>query len=164
MSGSRQSLIGAVMLVANCLAYALYLVLSKPLMERIAPLQVLTKIFAAGTVLMLPIALPSLLAEDWASVSMRAWISLAIVIAGPTILAYLLSGWALRHADSSLVALYTYVQPVLTSILAALFLAETIRGIVVVAALLIFAGVWLASRQTGRPPRSSAEIQPPPAI
>jgi drug/metabolite transporter (DMT)-like permease len=64
-----------------------------------------------------------------------------------------LNAWALRHADSSLVAVYTYVQPVLTTLLAALILEEEIHGVVAVAAILIFTGVSLASRRAvDRPP------------
>jgi drug/metabolite transporter (DMT)-like permease len=76
-----------------------------------------------------------------------------LVILGPTVPAYLLQAWALRHADSSAVAVYTYVQPVLASILGAIFLAEHIRPIIALAAVLIFAGVWLVSSRRYNPSR-----------
>jgi drug/metabolite transporter (DMT)-like permease len=85
--------------------------------------------------------------QDWHALSPRAWLALALVIAGPTVGAYLLQAWSLRYADSSLVAAYTYVQPVLATLLGALFLAETLRPIVIAAAALIFSGVWLAGRK-----------------
>ena len=47
-------------------------------------------------------------------------------------------------ADSSLVASYTYLQPVITTVLAAIFLGERIRAVAIVAGVLIFAGVYLA--------------------
>ena len=71
------------------------------------------------------------------------------MILGPTVAAYLLQAWALRHADSSSVAAYTYVQPVLATLLGAMIFGERVRGIVVVAAVMIFLGVWLAGRSTG---------------
>ena len=146
--GSTRAIAGAVMIVVNCLSYALYLVVSKPAMARLSPLRVVARMFAVGAVLMLPISAWSLAHENWRAIPMGAWVSLAIVIAGPTILAYLLSAWALRHADSSLVAAYTYVQPVLATVLAAMFLGEEIHAIVIAAAVLIFAGVWLAGRKS----------------
>ena len=145
-SGTGRSLIGAVMIVANCLSFALYLVVSKPAMATLSARTVVTWMFVTGTVMMLPIALPSLLRERWSEIPPSAWIALLLVIAGPTVGAYLLNAWALRHADSSLVAAYTYVQPVLATLLGALILSETVRPSVVMAGLLIFAGVWLASR------------------
>ena len=149
VAGVTDSLTGTLLLVGNCLAYAAYLVMSKQVMERVSPGRVISRMFAVGAVLMLPVSLPSLLREDWRAIPRSAWILLAVVIAGPTVVAYLLNAWALRHADSSLVAVYTYVQPVLTTILAWAFLHEQIRGIVARAGVLIFAGVALAGRASG---------------
>lgn len=148
-AGTWRSVLGAVLIVVNCLSYALYLVLSKPAMARLSPLRVVAQMFAVGTVLLLPFAALPLARQDWHSLTSGAWLALALVIAGPTIVAYLLQAWALRHADSSLVASYTYVQPVLATFLGAIFFGETMHPIVIVAALVIFTGVWLASR----PPR-----------
>ena len=149
LGGSWRSLAGAVMVVFNCLSYALYLVVSKPAMERLSARRVVTRMFVVGAVLMLPIAAVPLWREQWGSISAGAWVALGAVIAGPTVAAYLLNAWALRHADSSVVAAYTYVQPVLATILGAVFLKETLRGSVVAAAALIFSGLWLAGRASG---------------
>ena len=143
------SVIGTLMIVTNCLSYATYLVVAKPLLQRVAPVVVIARMFAAGTVLMLPISAWSLLHMDWGSITPRAWIGLVLVIAGPTVAAYVLNAWALRHAESSVVAAYTYLQPVLATILAAIFLGEHLRAISIVAAILIFAGVALAGRASG---------------
>ena len=148
-AGISRSLLGAVMIVTNCLSFALYLVVSKPVMARLSARSVVRWMFVAGTLLMLPISARSLLHEEWRTIPAGAWLSLALVIAGPTVAAYLLNAWALRHADSSVVAAYTYVQPVLASILGALVLAESIRPAAIVAGAMIFAGVWLAGRAIG---------------
>ncbi|HUP46020.1 MAG TPA: DMT family transporter [Thermoanaerobaculia bacterium] len=147
--GSARSVVGAVMIVANCLAYATYLVLARPLLQRIAPTVVIARMFAAGTVLMLPIAAWSLLREEWSAIPPSAWLSLLLVILGPTVGAYLLNAWALRYAESSLVAAYIYVQPVLTTILAAIYLGEQLHWLVAVAGGLIFIGVAIAGRAPG---------------
>jgi drug/metabolite transporter (DMT)-like permease len=147
LHGTGRSLLGAVMILANCLAYALYLVLSKPDMAHLSARALVARMFALGTVLMLPVAAVPLWREQWAAISPRAWLALALVIVGPTVAAYLLQAWALRYADSSVVASYTYVQPVLATILGAVFLGERVRPVVVLAGVMIFAGVWLTSRK-----------------
>ena len=144
--GTSHSVLGAVMLILNCLAYALYLVLSKPTFARLGARRVVTWLFAYGAVIMLPASAWWLWHEQWTTISPRAWITLLIVIIGPVMTAYLLNAWALRHAESSFVAVYTYVQPVLATLLGAMFLGERIRGVIVIAAALIFTGVWLAGR------------------
>lgn len=151
LAGARKSLIGDLLIIFTGLCYASYLVLSKPIMSRISARRIIARMFAIGAVLMLPISAWSLLHEKWSEIPMRAWIALLLVIAGPTVAAYLLNAWALKHADSSLVATYTYLQPVITVALAAIFLGEAIRPIVLVAGAMIIAGVYLASRQAPPP-------------
>ena len=143
-AGALRSLIGDLLILANSLCFALYLVLSKPMMSRVSARQMITWMFGIASVLMLPLAAASLAHENWRGIPERAWIALAAVIAGPTVAAYLLNAWALAHADSSLVAAYTYLQPVITTVLAAIFLGERIRAVAIVAGVLIFAGVYLA--------------------
>jgi drug/metabolite transporter (DMT)-like permease len=158
LHGADKSLVGDLLLIGNGVAYSLYLVLSKPDMKRLTPQRVIARMFAIGAVIMLPIAAWSMWTEKWASIPGTAWLALLFVIAGPTVAAYLLNAWALAHTDSSLVATYIYVQPVLTIILAAIFLGETIQPIAIVAAVMIFAGVYLAGRPA--PPAARPEAVP----
>ena len=146
LGGAAKSVIGDLLIVGNSLSYALFLVLSKPDMARLGPRRVIARMFAIAAVLMLPIAAVPMLRLHWRTIPPAAWLSLAFVIAGPTIAAYLLNAWALAHTDSSLVAAYTYLQPILTVVMAAMFLGEQIRPLAVVAGVLIFTGVWLAGR------------------
>ena len=146
LGGAAKSVIGDLLIVGNSLSYALFLVLSKPDMARLGPRRVIARMFAIAAVLMLPIAAVPMLRLHWRTIPPSAWLSLAFVIAGPTIAAYLLSAWALAHTDSSLVAAYTYLQPILTVVLAAMFLGEQIRPLAIAAGVLIISGVWLAGR------------------
>lgn len=147
LEGSTRSVLGAAMLVLNCLSFSIYLVVSKPTVTRLSARVVLAPMFLLATFLMLPICGSSLLRMSWSTIPPGAWLALLLVIAGPTVGAYLLNAWALAQgAESSLVAAYVYLQPVLTTILAAIFLAERMEPAVGGAALLIFAGVWLSSR------------------
>lgn len=144
--GASKSLLGDLMIISNSLCYALYLVLSKPMMARLTARRVIARMFAVGTVLMLPISAWSIAHQDWRHIPGRAWLGLALVIIGPTVAAYLLNAWALANAESSLVAAYSYLQPVVTAILAAIFLGESIRPVAIAAAAMIFGGIYLAGR------------------
>jgi len=148
--GSMRALIGAALITGNCLAYALYLVISKPAMARLSPRLTTARMFGYATALMLPIAAVPLARQSWATIPPRAWLALLLVIAGPTVAAYWINAWTLRYADASTVATYVYVQPVLTAILATIFLGEQIRAIAIVAAAMIFTGVALTSKRPSR--------------
>ncbi|HEV8502889.1 MAG TPA: DMT family transporter, partial [Casimicrobiaceae bacterium] len=145
--GSMRALIGAALITGNCLAYALYLVISKPAMARLSPRLTTARMFLYATAIMLPIAAVPLMRQSWATIPPRAWLALLLVIAGPTVAAYWINAWTLRYAEASTVATYVYVQPVLTAILATIFLGEQIRAIAIVAAAMIFAGVAMTSRR-----------------
>jgi drug/metabolite transporter (DMT)-like permease len=145
--GSMHALIGAALITGNCLAYALYLVISKPAMARLSPRLTTARMFLYATAMMLPIAAVPLARESWTAIPSAAWIALLLVIAGPTVAAYWINAWTLRYADASTVATYVYVQPVLTAVLATIFLGEHIRPIAIVAAAMIFTGVAMTSRR-----------------
>ncbi|MGZ4808973.1 MAG: DMT family transporter [Thermoanaerobaculia bacterium] len=144
IEGTRDSMLGALCIVLNSLSYALYLVLSKPMMARLSARRVVTRMFDVAAMAMIPIAIVPLIHQKWSVIPGSAWLGLVVVIAGPTVGAYLINAWALDRADSSLVAAYIYVQPVLATLMAAAFLGERMRAGVAVAAMLIFAGVYFA--------------------
>ena len=149
--GTEKSFAGDLLLVGNAFSYALYLVLSKPDMRRLSPQRVIVRMFSIGAILMLPVSAWSMWKEPWATIPARAWVALVVVILGPTVVAYLLNAWALSHTDSSLVAAYIYVQPVLTMVLAAIFLGEHVYPIAIVATLMIMSGLYLAGRGKRHP-------------
>ena len=142
--GAFRSLVGDLLILANSLSFALYLVLSKPMMAHLSARRVIGRMFAIAAVVMIPIAAWPMATERWSAIPERAWIALGLVIIGPTVAAYLLNAWALRYAESSLVAAYSYLQPVITTILAAIFLGEHIRPVAIVAGALIFTGVYVS--------------------
>ena len=148
--GSPRAMLGSLMIVANSLSYSLYLVLSKPMMLRLPARRVVSRMFDIAAVAMMPIAIVPMMRQPWTAIPPRAWLGLLLVIAGPTVAAYLMNAWALRYADSSVVAAYVYVQPVLATVLAAVFLGESLRPLIAVAALMIFAGVYLAGSKETR--------------
>jgi drug/metabolite transporter (DMT)-like permease len=145
-AGTTKSLIGDLLILGNSLSYAFYLVLSKPMMARLSARRVVARMFAVACVLMLPVCAFALAHQDWSAIGPAAWSGLAVVIIGPTVAAYLINAWALRYADSSLVAAYTYLQPVFTIFMAAIFLGEKLGPAVAAAAAMIFAGVYISGR------------------
>ncbi len=74
--------------------------------------------------------------------------------------AYALNAWALKRVDSSQVALFIYVQPVIAAGLAVVLLGERITVHLVMAAALIFSGVFVAL--AAKPERPSASEIPEP--
>ena len=153
---SARHALGNAMVVLNALSYAAYLVLSKDLLRRQPPLAVTTWVFVIGAVGVLPFGLPGLIAVDLAAVRPVTWLLVLYIIAVPTGLAYWLSLWALQRASSSSVAMFVYVQPVVTALLAPAILGERLGLEAVVAGIAIFAGIALVTLpRAQRPPREA---------
>ena len=58
--------------------------------------------------------------------------------------------WAIKHSTATTASLYMYLQPVFTFIIAAIVLGERLTGEFLIGAILVFAGVFLATNATKR--------------
>jgi len=142
--------IGNAMIVLNALSYAVYLVISKDMLRRHPPLTVTTWVFVFGAVGVLPFGIPALADVDPARVAASTWLLVLYIVVGPTVTVYWLSLWALARAESSLVAIYIYVQPLVTMLIAPAFLGERVEAEAIVGGAAIFAGIALVALQRRR--------------
>lgn len=138
--------IGDGLTLLNALSYALFLVLSKPTLDRTDPLPATAALMACGAVVLLLPGAGSLAASDLTRVQASTWALAAGIIVGPTALAYLLSYWALRQVDASAVAFYVFLQPLLAVLMGILVLGEQPGFGFYGGALAVGAGVWLIAR------------------
>lgn len=138
--------VGNLFLLSSNVLYSLYLVLSRPLLVRLGAMTVVGWVFGLAVPLMLPLTGPSTLDVAWQSLPASVWWSLAYIVIGPSILGYLLHGYAMRAVPASTAAAFVYVQPLLTGGLSAWVLGERLGWQVIVAAALIFAGVAVVIR------------------
>lgn len=148
LSGSTT--LGNVLILTNSFLYALYLVISKSLIERYGALNVVTWIFLVGSLITIPVGIYSLQRENLAAISTTTWIAVAFIIIFPTVVAYYLNAWALTRVPPSLVAIYIYLQPLIAFGFAPLLLGESWSWRTIVAAIMIFGGVALVTRDTDR--------------
>lgn len=145
LSFSSSTLSGDIMVMLNAIIYSYYLIIAKPLLHKYNPITVIKWTFLFGGVLILPFSIPELQVVDWISIPNNIWYSILFLIAGATFLTYLLNGWALRHANSSLVGAYIYLQPILASVIAIVLGKDELTWQKVVFGALIFLGVYLVS-------------------
>jgi len=147
---SRHTTTGNLLILTNSFLYALYIVISKSLVERYGALNVMAWIFLVGSLITIPVGIYSLQRENLAGISATTWLFVGFIIIFPTVVAYYLNAWALTRVPPSLVAIYIYLQPLIGFGLAPVFLGESFNSRTIVAALLIFGGVALVTRDTNR--------------
>lgn len=134
--------LGNALIVIGMVAYSAYLLNSRELIAKWSPVTVSAYVMAFGALGVLPVGIPAALRTDFAALTPLVWALVAYVVIFPTIVTYFLNIWALRRASSNVVAVYVYLQPVFTALVAPLLLEGeglTPRG--ALAGLLIFAGV-----------------------
>jgi drug/metabolite transporter (DMT)-like permease len=144
---------GNLLVVANSLCYGAYIAVSKNLMKRYNAISVITWIFVVGCVVTVPAAAISLTTVSVAAISWRVWLAILYIIVFPTAGAYYLNGWALARVPPSTVAVYIYLQPIISFAVAPIILGESLTYQTVVASLLIFAGVLVVTRRKSVEPR-----------
>jgi drug/metabolite transporter (DMT)-like permease len=158
-TGGSAPVLGGFLILMNCLAYALYLVLSRPLLERYPTLVVIAWAFLLSLW-----TLPWLAhgEELWpAAVSPGAIRGLAYLVALPTVLGYLLNTYALARVSASTTAVFIYCQPFIAGVSGMLWLDERPTPVIVAPAVLLFGGIWLVIRRGARIHRGDAENAEP---
>jgi drug/metabolite transporter (DMT)-like permease len=143
--GGTNTILGDILILLNATCYAIYLVKVKPLMSKYHPFTVVLWIFAIGFWFVLPLGFGELTTVNWASIPTIGWWAIGSVVIGATFIAYLLNTIALRHANSSVVGIYIYIQPVIAALIGIYTGQEAITIIKVLAAVSIFISVFLVS-------------------
>ncbi len=142
--GLRNAL-GDALVLLNCLSFSAYLVLSKPIASRVNPLNLTAWQFLMASMLMVPLGVAVGLPQQAVTASGSAWLVVAFIVLGPTVITYTLNATALRTVSSSTVAVFIYLQPVVATISAWYWLGEELSWRLVPAALLVFVGVGIVA-------------------
>lgn len=140
--------IGNILVFLNMVFYALYLVLIKPLVGKYHTTTILKWVSVFGFAFIFPFSIKPALGINFAAITPLAWAELAYIIVLNTFVAYLLINFALKHLMPSVISYYNYLQPVIASLSAFTIGQASITLPKVLAALLIFAGVWMVNKRS----------------
>ena len=139
---------GDLLILVAVFAWALYTVLSKPLLARYDAMAVTTGAIVSGTLMTLPALFIPGAIPDFATVPPPIWGAILYLAIGTSVIAYPLYMYALRHLETAKVAVAQNTQPIITSILSWLVFRERFTGAFFLGAALILAGVtWVETRR-----------------
>lgn len=144
---SSSTFLGNIYTLINTLSWALFTVVIKRMLEKYSPVTVMKWVFFFGMFTNIPLGYPEWSTTDWSEITVKAWFSIGFVVIFATYLGYLLLTFGLRRLSPTVVSSYTYTQPVIAAIVATMIGMDSITMFDVISALLIFAGVFLVSRQ-----------------
>ena len=138
---------GALLALTAGLAYALYVVLAKATLARMAPLPLTALTFTAGAVLLTPALL-------WTEAPLRqlalGWPWLLYLGAVATAAAYAIYSMGLRWVPASVAGVATLLEPLTATLLGVLIFGERLGSAGIVGALLLLSALGLLAAGAGR--------------
>lgn len=137
--------LGNLLVFLNALSYGAYLITVKPLMNEYRPLNVIKWVFTCGLVFVIPFGANQLAAVEWPDLPLMIIGEILYVVLATTFLAYLLNIYALQSVSSTTVSFYIYLQPLFASAFAIILGKDALSTLIIIAAVLIFSGVYLVS-------------------
>jgi drug/metabolite transporter (DMT)-like permease len=144
---SSATFVGNIYTLINTLSWALFTVLIKRMLEKYTPVTVMKWVFTFGMLTNIPAGYHQWGHMDWAAIPFHAWMGIIFIVIFATYLGYLLITFGLRRLSPTIVSGYTYTQPVVAAIVASIIGQDTLNVLKIFSAVLIFAGVFLVSRQ-----------------
>ena len=146
-SGTGNSIVlGDILIIINAISYTFYFVLVKPLMLKYDPVVIIRWIFSFGFLLILPLGWIEFTQIQWQQFTGVDYTIMTLIVIGGTFFAYLFNVYGIKILGASVAGFYIYTQPFFAAIIAMLFLKEELSMYKIVAAGLIFAGVFLANK------------------
>ena len=138
---------GNLFILINTFAYAVFLVMIKPLLSKYSTITVMKWVYLAGAIVVLPYGYSIVTAVDYQSLTLIPVLSILYIIIAITFLAYLLSAFALKQLSPPVVSFYVYLQPLSAAFIALLLGKGVLNYYQLLAAIFIFTGVYFVSKK-----------------
>ena len=144
---SPNMLWGDILLILNAVAYSIYFILVKPLMNKYSMVTVLRMAFTFGLFIMIPFCWTEFSEINWQQLTSLAWLNLALIVVCGTFLAYLFNIYGIDVLGASVASAYIYLQPIFAGAIAMIFLGEPLTTVKITAGFMIAAGVYLVNKK-----------------
>jgi drug/metabolite transporter (DMT)-like permease len=139
--------LGDFLVLLSALAYTFYFILVKPFTKKYTAMFVMRWVFTFGFFLILPLCTKEFLEITWHNFTPADWFFLFLITVPGTFLAYIFNAYGIKKLNASVAGAYIYSQPVFAVVIAVIFLNEHLSFYKIVAATLIFTGVFLSNRK-----------------
>ena len=147
-SSSRAPLAGDALALGAVLSSSGAALPIRRLMRTYSAWRILTFEMTAGSLMLLPLALPSLIRQNYASVSLTGWASLGYAIVFSGVVAYVLYFTAIHRVGPAHAAMYGYLQTLLGVLFAVMLLGERLTTLQLLGALIVVGSVYWSRPQT----------------
>lgn len=140
-------LLGNIICICSQVFGAIYLVRYAYLTKKYSSFTLMKWLFTITSVLMVFISGPSIVGTPWSTISTQVLLEAGYVVVFGTFLAYVFLPMGQRVLSPTSIAVYNYLQPIVSAIFSVVIGVATITTSTVVGTLLIFLGVWFVNQK-----------------
>ena len=141
---------GDVLCVISAVSYATYLTAFRNVIVKYSPVTTMKWMFLFAAVAAVAIYYRPLAGVDYAALAPRTWAGIGYVVVCSTFLSYFMVPIGQRYLRPTVVSMYNYVQPLVAVLFTVAVGLDTFGFTKGVAALCVFAGVWLVTKSKSR--------------
>lgn len=139
---------GNVMILIAVIAWTLYAVLGKRLITKYGSFHVSSLTIITGALLFVPPGAASLTWFEMNSISFNNWLGILYLALGSSVVGYVLWYYAIGKFDTTKVAVFANAQPILTTVLAVVFLHQPVSTTFMFGGIITIAGVLITQKTT----------------
>jgi len=136
---------GIVLMLLNGLSFASYLGVFRPLISKYPVVTFMKWMFLSALLISLPFSFTDLLHTDYASIPGNVFAEIAFLIVFATFVAYFLIPVGQKNIRPTLVSMYSYLQPIVASVVAVIIGMDVLNWQKVIATVLVIAGVLIVN-------------------
>ena len=144
--GAVTTVAGDFFIFLASVTFALFTVMGKRVVENFSSITINTFAYVGGGLFLLPLTLWQSVGFPFRQLSWATWASVLYMAAFPSVLCYLIYYYALAHIPASRVSAFSYLQPLLATLLAIPLLGENPTTSLVAGGCLVLVGVFVAER------------------
>ncbi|MDX2151498.1 MAG: DMT family transporter [Bryobacteraceae bacterium] len=144
--GSGATFTGDMLILLAAVAFSVFTVFGKESTSVHGSVTVNTFAYVGGSLLLAPLTYVSARGFLFEQVTAAGWLSLLYMAVFPSVVAYLIYYWALAWIPASRLSAFSYLQPLLATLMAIPLLGEQVTLSLMIGGALVLAGVWLTER------------------
>jgi len=145
-SNQHQSTVeGSLLCLLSTLSFAIYLTAFKKLILRYSPVTLMKWMFLFAAICILPFCRKDIVTVNYAAVPMNIYLKIMYIVGLATFFAYLLIPVGQKFLRPTIVSMYNYIQPIVSSLVAVALGMDRFGWVKGSAAALVFLGVYIVT-------------------
>lgn len=139
--------LGTLILLSTPFLWATYTLLGKKIMDKYSPFLVVAYVNILGGLCLVPFSLAENSFHEIFTLNLQEWSAILFLAFTCSLLGYFIWFYVMKQVRAAVTSSFLFGEPLITGLFATIFIREEMTLFTVIGGLLIFAGVYLVSRQ-----------------